>query len=142
MIILFLIGMYNKLFKKIFFLLLVFLILFISFSPKISQAQRYGVNKRQSSAHYYTDIAMEGPLLRLGFGYGISYGYLGLNGEYKLFDYLSMTGGMGYTPGGPGWVMGARIYMNEPARRFRPRISALYGTVSVLSKKYGPEDQV
>lgn len=104
-------------------------------STKTCQAQRY--HPRTS---YYTDTFVKGPFLRLGFGYGIPYGQLGLNGEYTLFDYLSMTGGLGYSPGGPSWIMGVRIYVNEPARRLRPRISAMYGTVSVLSKKYGPEE--
>lgn len=95
--------------------------------------------KRYPSRSYYTDAFIKGPFLRLGFGYGIPYGYLGLNGEYMLFDYFSITGGLGFSPGGAGWIMGIRIYMNEPSRRIRPRISALYGTVSVLSKRYGPE---
>ena len=103
--------------------------------PKDCLAQRY--NRFRSN---YTDSFDKGPFLRMGLGYGIPYGYFGINGEYMLFKYCSMTGGLGYSPGGPGWSMGFRVYINEPSRRIRPRITALYGTVSVLTKKYGPEE--
>jgi len=103
--------------------------------PKTSLAQRYN-----SSRYYYKDSTVNGPFLRLGFGYGIPYGHLGMNAEYMLYKYFSMTGALGYSPGGSGWIMGVRVYINEPERLLRPRISALYGTVSVLVKKYGPEE--
>lgn len=129
-------------------LLILFLLAFTLLAPKTCLAQsrnrRYSLepyNDYVSFKKEYRDMhKQEGPFLRFSFGYGIPYGYFGINGEYMLSKYFSLTGGLGYSPGGSGWIMGARVYINEPSRRLRPRITVLYGTVSVLAKKYGPEE--
>jgi hypothetical protein len=112
-------------------------------SPPNCHAQGYPVRKNGNyypSTPYYSDTSYKGPFLRLSLGYGIPYGFLGMNGEFMLFDYISISGGMGYSPGGSSWITGIRVYMNEPEKHFRPRISTFYGTVSVLSKKYYNEE--
>jgi len=111
--------------------------------PTNCHAQGYSIPRAKTyypSTPYYSDTSFTGPFLRLSLGYGIPYGYLGMNSELMLFDYISITGGMGYNPGGSSWILGFRVYINEPERHFRPRISTFYGTVSVLSKRYGPEE--
>ncbi|MGA1791241.1 MAG: hypothetical protein ACMUIM_07130 [bacterium] len=119
----------------------ILIISIVLFSSQICRAQIYPTNgSYYPSTPYYTETSFKGPFLRFGMGYGIPYGYFGVNTEFMLFRYISMIGGMGYSPGGSCWIMGVRVYMNEPEMRFRPRISTLYGTVSVLSKRYGPEE--
>lgn len=111
--------------------------------PALSRAQHYprrGTGSYYPSTPYHREGSSGGHFLRYAAGYGIPYGYLGINGEFSLLEYVSLMGGMGYSPGGSSWIMGARVYTNRRSRRFRPRISMLYGTVSVLSKRYGPEE--
>jgi len=111
--------------------------------PSLALAQRYprrGTGSYYSSSPYLRERTSSSPFLRYAAGYGIPYGYLGINGEFSLLEYISLMGGMGYSPGGSSWIMGARVYTNRRSRRFRPRISMLYGTVSVLTKRYGPEE--
>ncbi|MGA1863682.1 MAG: hypothetical protein ACMUHX_01335 [bacterium] len=125
-----------------FYSLFLFICIAVQF-PLNCHARGYPVRKTGDyypSGPYYNDSSYEGPLLRLSLGYGIPYGFLGLNGEFMLFDYISISGGMGYSPGGSSWITGVRVYMNEPEKHFRPRISTFYGTVSVLSKKYYNEE--
>ncbi len=127
----------------IFMVLLIYNIIIFSgacLAQRYNPSRSYYENYNYSNRDYRDTTIAKGPFLRLGFGYGIPYGYLGINGEYMLFQYFSLTGALGYSPGGPGWIAGMRIYINEPEKRIRPRISALYGTVSVLTKKYGPEE--
>ena len=127
-------------FLNLFLGTLLYIFCAILLSP-VCHAQIYSSNGAYyPSAPYYTETSFKGPFLRFGMGYGIPYGYFGVNTEFMLFKYISMTGGMGYSPGGSSWIMGVRVYMNEPERHFRPRISTLYGTVSVLSRRYGPEE--
>ncbi len=127
----------------VFLHVLILLILIATQIPLNCHARAYPVRKTGTyypSIPYDRDTSYKGPFLRLAPGYGIPYGFLGVNGEFMLFDYISISGGMGYSPGGSSWVTGFRVYMNEPEKQFRPRISTFYGTVSVLSKKYFNEE--
>ena len=73
--------------------------------------------------------------LKGGLGLGIPYGLLGGNLEYSLSDYTALSGGVGITPGGVGWSVGARVY--APAiGKVRPRLSAYHGVVAVLETSY------
>lgn len=81
-------------------------------------------------------------LFRAGLGFGIPYGGIGFNGELSPIDYIALTGGFGYTPGGPGWSVGVRIYPLSQDYRFRPRLSAYHGVVALLEEEdwFGNDD--
>ena len=72
--------------------------------------------------------------LKGGLGLGIPYGLLGGNLEYGFNDYVAATGGLGITPGGLGWAVGARAYFADTGK-VRPRISAYHGVVAILETK-------
>ncbi|MGA1796294.1 MAG: hypothetical protein ACMUIL_10600, partial [bacterium] len=69
--------------------------------PAVSMAQRYPQRgSYYPSSPYQREGSLSGPFLRYAAGYGIPYGYLGINGEFSLLEYVSLMGGMGYSPGG------------------------------------------
>ena len=71
---------------------------------------------------------------KVGIGYGIPYGYFGVNYENRPIDYLGLTAGLGVSPGGTGWAAGARFYPVRDNKEFRPRISLLFGTVRLFDR--------
>lgn len=72
---------------------------------------------------------------RIGLGLGIPYGVLGGNFEVNTGDYLSLTCGVGYSPGGAAYSVGGRLYTAVRDKKFRPCVSMHYGVVAVLEKK-------
>jgi len=73
----------------------------------------------------------EGPV-RLGAGFGIPYGVIGVNVEARAGDYVGLTAGVGHTVfAGVGWCVGGRGYLFPPERKLRPRLAAYYGTAYV-----------
>ena len=71
----------------------------------------------------------------IGFGIGLPYGGLGVNYELSFNDYIAPTIGLGILPGNAGWNIGMRLYYPARDHKFRGRITALYGTNTVLEKK-------
>lgn len=68
-----------------------------------------------------------------GAGIGVAYGVFGINGEMSLFDYFSLSAGAGTTIfAGPAFAGGGRIYFRPRDKKWRPRVSAHYGTNSFI----------
>ncbi len=70
----------------------------------------------------------------VGAGLGVAYGAIGLNGEYALHDYLSLSAGFGTTIfAGMAGAIGGRVYAKPLGEKWRPRLSAHYGTNSIIN---------
>lgn len=69
----------------------------------------------------------------VGAGIGVAYGVIGINGEYAIHDYVSLSAGVGTTIiAGVGYAVGGRIYAKPLGEKWRPRLSAHYGTNSII----------
>jgi hypothetical protein len=87
-----------------------------------------------------------------GIGLGIPYGVFGVNvefspllagiGESALFDYFSLSAGVGYSPGGLAYAFGCRIYPMGQKDKIRPRISGYYGIVALIEYYYDDYDRL
>jgi hypothetical protein len=71
--------------------------------------------------------------VRFGIGIGIPYGLFGVNFETSLTDYVSATAGFGSLQREFDFAVGGRVYPFKRSGRFGPRVSALLGTVKMLS---------
>ena len=71
---------------------------------------------------------------RIGLGFGIPYGMLGVNFEVLPSDYFSILLGVGGYQGVLGLAVGLRGYVSPRSSIFRPRLTFLCGTVGVLTK--------
>ncbi len=79
----------------------------------------------------------------VGGGIGLPYGG-GIGGNYEMGvnDYFAPIVGLGSLPENIGWNAGARLYYPGRDAKFRGRLTALYGTNTILettfagSKKY------
>jgi hypothetical protein len=70
----------------------------------------------------------------VGVGIGVAYGVIGFNGELSLLKYLGLSGGYGTTiVAGDAYSFGARLYATPSGSKWRPRISAHYGTNAFIS---------
>lgn len=72
--------------------------------------------------------------LRFGVGFGIPYGLVGANLEASPIKYVGLSGGAGFTPGGIGWAIGARLYPLGNNNDFNPRISYFHGVVAIAEE--------
>ena len=70
-----------------------------------------------------------------GFGIGLPYGGVGVNYELGLNDYFAATAGVGALPDNVGWNAGVRFYYPGRNYKFRGRLTALYGTNTVLERE-------
>lgn len=68
-----------------------------------------------------------------GPGLGIPYGGLGVNYEYQKSSVVAPFLGAGITPYDLGWSIGCRVYYPGTHGRLRGRLSALYGTTTILT---------
>ncbi len=75
-----------------------------------------------------------------GLGIGMPYGGLGVNYELSLNDYFAPTVGVGSLPENTGWNVGLRLYYPGRDHKFRGRITALYGTNTVLERERNNSD--
>ncbi len=82
-----------------------------------------------------------------GFGIGLPYGGVtGVNYELGLNDYFAPVVGIGVLPDNIGWNVGARVYYPGREAKVRGRLTALYGTNTLLetstlgSKDYETEE--
>lgn len=73
---------------------------------------------------------------RAGLGIGVPYGVLGGNLEVFPVNLISLFLGLGATPAGAGWSIGARLYPFGSQKQFNPRLSVLHGVVAYLETKY------
>jgi len=70
----------------------------------------------------------------IGAGIGVPYGAIGVNTEVAIFKYFSLSAGFGSTIyAGSAYSVGGRAYFASTESKFRPRISAHYGTNAVIS---------
>ena len=70
----------------------------------------------------------------VGAGIGVAYGVIGVNGEYAVHDYVSLSAGVGTTIfAGAGYAVGGRIYAKPLGEKWRPRLSVHYGTNSIIN---------
>jgi hypothetical protein len=83
-----------------------------------------------------------GPV-RLGMGVGIPYGIFGLNLGLRLGDIMEATGGYGTAHNGfKGWAIGGRLYPFQRPGTFRPRLSAFYGVVGIVTNRVSAKRNV
>lgn len=69
----------------------------------------------------------------VGVGLGVPYGVLGVSGDLAVHDHVSLTVGIGTTIfAGVGYNAGAKLFFMPSSRRWRPRVSAYYGTNSMI----------
>lgn len=88
-------------------------------APVISTAQPEGAPTHQPSV---ISGSVNG-------GFGIPYG--GIGGQVTLgFDYLAVSAGAGTVFYGSGWSVGARVYLADTSHKFRPHLTAVYGTTA------------
>lgn len=70
----------------------------------------------------------------VGGGIGLPYGGIGANYELGINDYFAPVVGLGLFPENIGWNAGARLYYPGRDAKFRGRLTALYGTNTVLER--------
>jgi len=81
------------------------------------------------------EISPPAPLnhFRIGAGLGIPYGGFGVNTEYRINKYSSISAGLGYKNHvGPGWAVGAALYPLKNDETFNPRLSGYFGRVDTI----------
>jgi hypothetical protein len=69
----------------------------------------------------------------IGLGFGIPYGMFGVNLDILLYKYLYFTAGLGtgiYIT--PMYNIGSKLYLRSGNYKWRPRVSAYYGTNGML----------
>lgn len=72
--------------------------------------------------------------ISVGAGIGVAYGVIGINGEYALHDYASISAGFGTSVfAGMAGAIGGRAYAKPLGSKWRPRLSAHYGTNSIIN---------
>lgn len=70
---------------------------------------------------------------RIGAGVGIPYGGIGVNTEYRVNKYSSLSAGLGYAEhDGPGWAIGTMLYPLKNDKTFNPRLAGYFGRVSTI----------
>jgi hypothetical protein len=71
--------------------------------------------------------------VRIGAGIGIPYGGYGINTEYRINRYSSVSAGLGYFQHeSPGWAVGATFYPLKNDETFNPRLSGYVGRVTTI----------
>jgi hypothetical protein len=76
--------------------------------------------------------AETGPAVKVGVGMGIPYGVIGTGIDVGL-PRVSLVAGLGSAlAGGLGWGAGVRVYFFDRTRRFRPHLTAMYGTTMIV----------
>jgi hypothetical protein len=71
-----------------------------------------------------------------GYGIGLPYGGVGGNYEAGISDYFAPLIAIGFLPDNIGWNLGARLYYPGRDAKFRGRLTALYGTNTLVEKAY------
>lgn len=75
----------------------------------------------------------------IGGGIGLPYGGIGANYELGINDYFAPIVGLGLLPEDIGWNVGARLYYPGRDAKFRGRLTALYGTNTLLERTVAGE---
>lgn len=75
-----------------------------------------------------------------GAGVGLPYGGLGVNYEFGVCDYFAPVFGLGLVPDNVGWNAGARLYYPGRESTFRARLTALYGTNTIIERADSDEE--
>jgi len=72
----------------------------------------------------------------VGLGIGVPYGVVGINGEFAVHKYFSLSAGLGSSIfSGLGYAVGARAYLKPAENKWRPRISMHYGVNGVIASQ-------
>lgn len=95
-------------------------IIFLLFSSMVVQAQTPSPTSQSFKEN------------SIGFGIGIPYGVIGLNGDINVVPNFNLTAGIGYALVDIGYSFGVKYFFADVNKWFRPRILAVYGTNSVL----------
>ncbi len=86
-----------------------------------------GADPSQTAQQTEMDLAV-----KVGVGAGVPYGVLGAGIDVGI-PHFSLVGGFGTTAYGPvGWSAGVRAYLFGRTRRFRPHLTAVYGTTMIV----------
>jgi hypothetical protein len=86
-----------------------------------------GAGPPQTAQQTEMDLAV-----KVGVGAGVPYGVLGVGIDVGI-PHFSLVGGFGTTAYGPvGWSAGVRVYLFDRTRRFRPHMTAVYGTTLIV----------
>ncbi len=82
-----------------------------------------------------------GKLGTFGIGLGAPYGTFGINLEFNVIPYLSITGGIGTTIfAGIGYNIGLKGYFRKPGPVWRPRASIYYGVNGIYAEDFNHPD--
>jgi opacity protein-like surface antigen len=85
----------------------------------------------------------EAETLRVGAGFGIPYGNIGVKAEYLPAKYVGMFAGLGAADVGPAWAVGGYLYPLGKTYRINPRLLAMFGRVGTVEKfPSGEKDQL
>jgi len=76
----------------------------------------------------------------VGAGIGLPYGGFGVSYELGVCDYFAPVLGVGLLPDNIGWNVGARLYYPGRDAKFRARLTALYGTNTLVEHKHSNDD--
>ena len=86
-----------------------------------------GADPSQTAQQTEMDLAV-----KVGVGAGVPYCVLGAGVDVGI-PHFSIVGGFGTTAYGPiGWSAGVRVYLFDRTRRFRPHMTAVYGTTLIV----------
>ena len=102
-----------------------------------------GGNTRKVERSTITNIedVPYGKLGTFGIGFGLPYGLLGINLEFLVIPYLSVTGGLGTTLfAGLGYNVGIKGYFRKPGPIWRPRASIYYGINGIYAVDFNHPD--
>ena len=75
-----------------------------------------------------------GLAVKAGVGMGVPYGILGLGIDIGI-PYFSLVAGVGTALEGVGWGTGVRVYFVDRTHRFRPHLTAMYGTTMIVKAR-------
>ena len=101
------------------------------FTVRTNAMKEYTVKYSEVASVTKAYIAKHGSI---GVGYGIPYGIAGASLDVALFDFVHLTGAIGYTVLFPdlAWNAGVKVYLLPSGNVWRPRLLACYGTNSLL----------
>jgi hypothetical protein len=100
---------------------------------KLSNGLVFNFDKKDVIKSEIIQISKTGSI---GFGFGATYGIIGANLELSLIKNFYLSGGVGSTIiAGLGYSIGAKYYLKNVGKTWRPRLLISYGTVGAVAEE-------